>query len=84
MMSDTTFKVTILMFDKTSDRLARVVDVPNAVVAAAMDAVSLPADARSLEGEYHLAPDDVRRLADVAHLTLDPTAYDYFLAGMAQ
>jgi hypothetical protein len=77
-------EVKIVGFDKASEALATEVDLPVDAFQRAKAIAKVPETDPDLLGSYPLDESQVRRIAELAHLPIDPGAYAYFLEAYEQ
>ena len=75
--------VVISGFDRGTDKLMIEVPLPAWAVSATRAISGVPVDDPDLVGAYPLTEDQVRQIAAVAQLVIDPAAFDWFIEAYA-
>ena len=73
------FDVKIVGFDKASEQIALELQVPNWALARVKGIAHVPESDPDLMGSYPLDGDQIRMVADAAHLAVDTDRYSYLL-----
>jgi len=74
-----TIEAKIVGFDRSSDLAAVELAVPRVVLAQVKRIADVPASDPDLLGSYPLDDRQVIKIAETAHITVDPVKYAYFL-----
>jgi hypothetical protein len=76
-------EVSIVGYDRQTERLAVEHPVPPAAVTAAMLIANVPPTDPDLIGAYPLTEEQARQIAEVANISIEPAQFDYFLEAHA-
>jgi hypothetical protein len=76
-------EVSIVGFDRNTERVAVDHPVPPAVVPAARQIANVPLDDPDLVVAYPLDAKQARQIAELANITIEPDRFDWFLESYA-
>jgi hypothetical protein len=76
-------EVSIVGFDRHTERVAVDHPVPPAAVTAAMLIANVPPTDPDLIGAYPLDAEQARQIAELAHISIEPASLDWFLEAYA-
>jgi len=76
-------EVTIVGFDRHTERVAVEHPVPPAALTAAMLIANVPPTDPDLVGAYPLDADQARQIAELINITIEPDRFDWFLEAFA-
>jgi hypothetical protein len=66
-------------FNRRTDRLAVEKAIPAEAASAVRTIANVPASDPDLRASYQLTEEQVRQIAELARLTIEPDRFDYFL-----
>ena len=76
-------EVTIVGFDRHTERVSVEHPVPPAALTAAMLIANVPPTDPDLVGAYPLDADQARQIAELINITIEPDRFDWFLEAFA-